>query len=68
MTKDQLEELFKDICPRCAEGRSKLVYRQPYAEWGHEQQVLTASGGNAVSSTLCMATHLRNKYQDVLNG
>jgi hypothetical protein len=62
LNKDQIEETINDVCPRCAKGEP-VKFRADTGEWTH---VSYAAAG--FSSTICMATHLRSKYQAVLNG
>jgi hypothetical protein len=62
MNKEQIEQIINDVCPRCAKGEA-LKFRQDSGEWVHVAYTVAA-----FSSTLCLATHLRSKYQDVLNG
>jgi len=54
LTREQLQSVLADVCPHC---KASLVveYRPETQEWVH-------------SITLCLATNLRNKYKDVLNG
>ena len=60
LSKDQLELTIKDTCPRC--NNLLPVERRPETgEWVHRPQ-------GPMSITLCLATHLREKYKDVLNG
>lgn len=61
--RDQIVELLNDVCPNCKAGLA--VKKSKYADkaWQHE----THNKG-AVSVTLCLATHLRDKYEKVLNG
>lgn len=66
-TKEQLLDLIKLTCPRCAEG-VKLVYRKPYNEFAHEKHSAGQTGGHSFSHTICMATHLRVAYKEVLGG
>lgn len=67
LTKEQLLAIIDDACPRCKE-RVKVTFRVPYAEWIHEKISAGQSGGNNQSYQICMATHLRNKYKDLLSG
>lgn len=66
-TKEELEALIKDICPRCKEG-VPLVHRLAYDEYGHTNVSAGQRGGNNLSHTICMATHLRVKYRELLGG
>lgn len=62
LSKDQIEQLVSEVCPRCLAGEP-VTLRQQTGEWTHASY---AAGG--FSSSLCLATNLRNKYQSVLNG
>jgi len=60
LTREQLQSVLADVCPHC---KASLVveYRPETQEWVHRPQ-----GPHSI--TLCLATNLRNKYKDVLNG
>lgn len=62
-TREYLEEIIKGTCPECVKNPSSLKFRSETSEWIHHAQNL----GNH-SFRICMATHLRLKYKDVLNG
>jgi hypothetical protein len=60
VNKEQVEQTIKDVCPRCNDGEA-VERRVDTGEWIHRPQ-----GPHSV--VLCLATHLRSKYQEVLNG
>ena len=60
MTRDTLAQILKDACPHCARDL-EVERRSETSEWVHRPQ-------GPMSITLCLATHLREKYKDVLNG
>lgn len=64
LTRDQALELIKDTCPKCKEGAIP-VFKSKYDArvWEHRKQ---AMGNTSIS--VCLATHLRDKYEAVLNG
>lgn len=51
-----------DICPHCKAGKA-VEFRSDTGEWVHTYVI-----GHGMSHTLCVATDLRNKDQEVLNG
>lgn len=62
LNKEQIDEIIRDTCPRCAKGEA-VKFRLETSEWVH---VNYAAAG--FSSSFCLASHLRNKYQAVLSG
>jgi hypothetical protein len=60
LNRDQVLQAIKDACPHCNSGLA--VERRPETgEHIHRPQ-------GPMSVTLCLATNLREKYKDVLNG
>lgn len=61
MTQEEFEAACKDICLYCKAGVA-VRQREDTREWVHD-----IFRGNAVSHSICMATHYRNKYKDSLS-
>ena len=62
-TREFLDEIIKGTCPQCASAPSTLRFRPETNEFIHETHDLGRH-----SFRICMATHLRLKYKEVLNG
>jgi hypothetical protein len=62
LNRDQVLELCDDACPKCAE-RWPLKWDNREKVWRHERNNV-----GSTSITICMASHLREKYSEVLNG
>ncbi|MFA5902030.1 MAG: hypothetical protein WC829_23275 [Hyphomicrobium sp.] len=60
LNKVQVEEVIKAACPHCA-NLLPVEQRGDTGEWVHRPK-------GPMSITLCLATNLRTKYKDVLNG
>lgn len=63
VTKEYLEEIIRGTCPQCASAPGTLRWQNHSGEWIHETHNLGSH-----SFRICMATHLRLKYKDILNG
>lgn len=61
-SKDELEQVCKEICPACAAGNT-IRQRTDTLEWIH---TFTNQGG--FSSAFCLASNYRNKYKDRFSG
>ncbi len=62
LTKDQVIELLNDTCPKCTEGWP-VKWTQHDKVWRHERHNM-----GSTSIVICLATNLRIKYKDVLDG
>lgn len=62
-TKEFLEEIIRGTCPHCKDMPTTLRWQEHSKEFIHETR-----GPSQMSFRICMATHLRVKYKDVLNG
>jgi hypothetical protein len=60
LDKDQVNEAIVAACPHCGKGLP-VEFRSETQEFVHRPL-------GPMSITLCLATNLRQKYQDVLNG
>jgi hypothetical protein len=65
-TKEQLQQLCRDVCPRCDE-EWPLEMRQETGEYVHTRISSNAAGANNFAHVYCMATHLRVKYKAVFD-
>jgi hypothetical protein len=60
LSKEQVEQVIRDTCPRCQEGLA-VEQRSDTGEFVHRP-----FGPHSIQ--ICLATHLREKYGNVLNG
>jgi hypothetical protein len=62
-SKEELEELCKDVCPACAQG-IPLRQRTDTKEWVHDKivEMNKAKTSHLVSHFLCLGHGLRKKY------
>jgi hypothetical protein len=60
LNKEQAEQIVTEVCPNCASGMP-VERRKDTGEWIHRPQ-------GPMSIRLCLASHFREKYKDVLNG
>lgn len=62
LSRDQILELCRDVCPNCAAG-APLRQRIDTGEFVHD-----FTRGSGTSHAFCLAHHLRLKYREVLDG
>ncbi len=58
MTREQLDQTIKDVCPHCEKGLP--------TEYRPETQETVHRPFGPTSITLCLAFRLREKYKDLL--
>lgn len=63
LTCEQLVEICGDTCPSCKAG-APLRRREDTGEYVHDFVI----GTTGFSHSFCLASYLRNKYKDVLDG